>query len=280
MSGKYRENVANRLFTVRNRYCLKHGIWIQVALCGGFLALFPNPSAMAGFKTHLTVSNLCGVGYGGAAYFLYGVPLPTCVLAGGLCGISGMLPDIDSGPGRPLHESLAFAAAVVPMMIVPRFQQLGMSHESIILTAAIVYVLVRFGMGALLKHFTIHRGMFHSIPAAAMAGELAFLLSSGDDVRIRIFNGVAVVIGFLSHLILDEIYSIEWSHFRIKKSFGTAFKFFGEGLWPNLLTYAQLAILTSALFIDPQSPKAHRLQEGATAVQQTAERLIDQEWQR
>jgi hypothetical protein len=229
---------------------------------------------MAGFKTHLTVSNLCGVGYGGAAYFMYGVPLPTCVLAGGLCGISGMLPDIDSGPGRPLHESLAFAAAVVPMMLVPRFQQMGMSHEAIVLAAAATYLLVRFGMGYLLHKFTIHRGMFHSIPAAAVAGEIAFLLASGEDVRIRIFKAAAVVIGFLSHLILDEIYSVEWSHFRIKKSFGTAFKFFGEGLWPNLVTYAQLAILTSMLFVDPQSPQVNRLQKGATAAQQTAEHTV------
>jgi hypothetical protein len=231
---------------------------------------------MAGFKTHLTVSNLCGVGYGGAAYFMVGVPLPTCVLAGGLCGISGMLPDIDSGPGRPLHESLAFAAAVVPMMLVPRFQELKWSHESIVLAAAVAYVVVRFGMGFLLKKFTIHRGMFHSIPAAAMAGELAFLLASGDDVRLRIFKASAVVIGFLSHLILDEIYSVEWTRFRIKKSFGTAFKFFGEGVWPNLLTYAQLLILTSAIFMDPQSPRFHRVQEGAASVQQTATHVVEQ----
>ena len=36
------------------------------------------PSLMAGFKTHITVSSLLGVGYGGAAYWMYGVPWPTC----------------------------------------------------------------------------------------------------------------------------------------------------------------------------------------------------------
>ena len=77
---------------------------------------------MAGFKTHITVSSLLGVGYGGAAYLMYGVPWPTCALAAGLCGVSGMLPDIDSDSGTPLHESMAFAAAVVPMMLLHRFQ--------------------------------------------------------------------------------------------------------------------------------------------------------------
>ena len=56
---------------------------------------------------------------------MYGVPWPTCVLAGGLCGVSGMLPDIDSDSGRPLHESMAFAAAVVPMMLLHRLPALG-----------------------------------------------------------------------------------------------------------------------------------------------------------
>ena len=134
---------------------------------------------MAGFKTHITVSSLLGVGYGGAAYFMYGVPWPTCVLAAGLCGVSGMLPDIDSDSGTPLRESMAFAAAVVPMMLLHRFQQAGMSHEMMILCGAAVYLLIRFGFAALLKRYTVHRGMFHSLPAAAIFGEIAFLLAPG-----------------------------------------------------------------------------------------------------
>src|SRR5688500_4290560 len=51
--------------------------------------------AMAGFKTHITTSTVLGVGYGVGAHMLYGVPIPTCALAAGLCSVSGMLPDID-----------------------------------------------------------------------------------------------------------------------------------------------------------------------------------------
>ena len=121
-----------------------------------------------------------------------------------------MLPDIDSDSGTPLRESMAFAAAVVPMMLLHRFQHWGMSHELIILAGAGVYLLIRFGLAALLKRYTVHRGMFHSLPAAAIFGEIAFLLASGDDVRLRVYKAGAVVLGYLSHLVLDEIYSIEW----------------------------------------------------------------------
>ena len=38
-------------------------------------------STMADFKTHIAASGLLGIGYGGVAFAVYHVPLPTCVLA-------------------------------------------------------------------------------------------------------------------------------------------------------------------------------------------------------
>ena len=95
---------------------------------------------MADFKTHLTTSSFMGVAYGVAARALFDVPLSTCALAGGLCAVSGMLPDVDSGSSKPLRESLAFAAAVVPMMMVDRLQPLGADTELIVLAGALVYL--------------------------------------------------------------------------------------------------------------------------------------------
>ncbi|HEY2882663.1 MAG TPA: metal-dependent hydrolase, partial [Pirellulales bacterium] len=96
---------------------------------------------MAGFKTHITTSSILGLGYGGVAYGVYHLPPSTCILAAGICGVSGMLPDIDSGPGRPLRESMAFAAAVVPMMMVDRFKLMGMDLESIVMVGGLLYLL-------------------------------------------------------------------------------------------------------------------------------------------
>ena len=207
---------------------------------------------MAGFKTHITVSTLAGAGYGAAAYAFFDVPGPACVLAGGLCSVSGMLPDIDSGPGRPLRESLAFAAAVVSTMLVDRFQQFGWSMESIILAGAFVYVLVRFGVAELVKRYTEHRGMFHSIPAAIVFGEIAYLLAAGD-LRLRLYKAGGVVLGYMIHLVLDEMYSVYYVRGRmhVKKSFGTAIKLFDRHkVWPNVSTYAKLAVFTFLAFQD------------------------------
>ena len=207
---------------------------------------------MADFKTHITVSTLAGIGYGAGAHFAYGVPETTCLLAGGLCSVSGMLPDLDSNSGVPLRESLAFAAAVVSMMMVDRFQQLGLSAEMIVLAGAISYLTVRFGVGELLRRFTVHRGMFHSIPAVIIVGELAFLLASGD-VPTRCYKAGGVAAGYLVHLLLDEFFSVEWyrGRMRFKKSFGTALKVFGDKWWPNLTTYAKLGLLSWLVINEP-----------------------------
>ena len=234
---------------------------------------------MAGFKTHLTASSLLGAGYGSAAFVLFDVPLPTCLLAGGLCSVSGMLPDVDSNSGVPLRESLAFGSAVVPMMMIDRFVKFGMSSEMIVLSGAAVYLIVRFVLGEWLRRYTVHRGMFHSLPAAVIFGQLAFLLASGD-VSLRWYKAGAVVIGYLCHLGLDELYSIEWhrGRLRLKKSFGTALKVFSHSWWANISAYAKLAILTWVVLEEPGWMEHFRISAPAPTARQTfsdvAERLV------
>ena len=206
---------------------------------------------MAGFKTHITTSTLLGIGYGGAAHLWYGIPLDQCLLATGLCSVSGMLPDLDSDNGVPLRESLAFGAAVVPMLLIDRFRHLGLSTDGMVLCAAILYVAIRFGFGKLLRAYTRHRGMFHSIPAALIFAELAFLICDCPQTEMRLFKASAVLVGFMSHLLLDEFYSIQWSRFRIKKSFGTAMKLWGKVWWANLSTYGKLILLTYVIINEP-----------------------------
>jgi membrane-bound metal-dependent hydrolase YbcI (DUF457 family) len=201
-----------------------------------------------GFREHITGSTIAGAAYGTAAWYVGDMHPMTCALGGGLCAVAGMLPDLDSGPGIPLKESVAFAAAVVPLMMVHRFQQMGMPLEAMILAGAAIYLTIRFGLSWLLKHYSHHRGMFHSLPAAAIAGQTTFLAFATEEPLRRYFVSSAVVLGFLTHLVLDEIWSVKMGWFgpKVKKSFGTALKFNGPDLWPNLITYA-LAIVLGAL---------------------------------
>src|SRR5690606_30530435 len=55
-----------------------------------------------------------------------------------------------------------------------------------------------------------------------------------------------IAIGFFSHLLLDELYSGQWSGVRItlKKSAGSALKLFGPEFTGNAVAYMLLAGLT------------------------------------
>jgi membrane-bound metal-dependent hydrolase YbcI (DUF457 family) len=198
-----------------------------------------------GFREHITGSTIVGIGYGTAAWYVGEIPPLTCLLGAGLCSVAGMLPDLDSGPGIPLKESVAFAAAVVPVMLLPRLQQISMPAEALILICAAIYLMIRFGVTFLLKKFAVHRGMFHSVPSAAIAGLTAFLIFSSEEPMRRYFVASAVVLGFLTHLILDEIWSVKLGMFgpKIKKSFGTAVKFMGNEAWANIVTYLLVIVL-------------------------------------
>jgi hypothetical protein len=206
---------------------------------------------VADFKTHMTVSTATGAVLALAGYKT-GLPETTCILAWGLCSVSGMLPDLDSDSGRPLREATTLGAAVVPMLMVDRFQRMDLNHESMVLAAALVYITIRFLVAEIFRRYTVHRGMWHSVPAAIIAGMFAFLIMSSEDIRLRMFKTVAVVIGFLSHLILDEIWSVEFRRgkYSFKSSFGTALKLWGHNSWANYVTYGKLALVSVLVWQD------------------------------
>ena len=197
---------------------------------------------MAGFRMHVTTSAVLGCGYAGVGHAAYGVPLDTAIVAGAMCGFSGMLPDLDSDYGVPLRETMAFTAAIVPMLLVGRFQSLELTHDAMVLVAVSLYLFVRFGITNIIRKYTVHRGMFHSIPAGLIFAGLAFIVTGAAPLEIRCYKAGGVLAGFMSHLVLDEIYAVEWKggHWRFKKSFGTALKFWGDDGWANFSTYAKL----------------------------------------
>ncbi len=212
---------------------------------------------MAGFRTHITVSSMFGVGYAGVLHTMYGVPLPTAAVAGTLCGVAGMLPDLDSDGGIPLREVMSFAAATVPILFINRLESLELSRNTIVLISIGLYLFVRFGVAGMIRKFTVHRGMFHSIPAVLIFGGITYLLTGGRPVYERYIMAGGVMAGAMSHLILDEIYSIEFSsgRWRTKKSFGTALKFWGGSGKSTMATYAKLAVVGAGVVGEPGALK-------------------------
>jgi hypothetical protein len=199
----------------------------------------------------MTVSTATGCVYG-LAGLQGGMDWDVCVVAGGLCSVSGMLPDLDSDSGRPLREATTLGAAIVPMLMVERFQKMDYGHEMMVIAAGLVYLFIRFCVAEVFRRYTVHRGMWHSLPAAAIVGMFAFLVMSCEDISVRFFKTFAVVAGFMSHLILDEIWSVDFKRgkYTFKRSFGTALKLWGNDRWANYVTYTKLAIIALLVYQD------------------------------
>jgi hypothetical protein len=132
------------------------------------------------------------------------------------------------------------------------FLGLPSDREMVMLGIVILYLTIRYGVAWVVSRWSVHRGMFHSIPAMLIAAELAYLSYPSDSSRVKFLVGAGVALGFFSHLLLDEIYSVEINGIKVglKKSSGTAIKMFGEAFLPNVLTSAVAGTLTYATLMD------------------------------
>lgn len=207
---------------------------------------------MAGYREHISVSGLCGIAFGAAATFGLGFTPVQAALAGVLTWVGGMLPDLDADGGRPVREISALVGAVVPMIVIRRLVRLFGSVDAAILVAVILYALIRYGGATLIRRCSVHRGMFHSIPALLISAELVYLGYLSEDKMVKLLMAGGVAIGFLSHLILDELYSVQWSGVRVKlkRSAGSALKVFGKAAHANIGCFGFLGLLTWLTLID------------------------------
>lgn len=233
---------------------------------------------MAGFQTHITVSSVLGVGYAWVGHDVYHLDWPSCAVAGMLCAVNGMMPDLDSDSGVPARETLSFASAILPMLLFTRLKHSGVSVEHLLLYGVPLYLLIRFGFGSIFRRFTVHRGMFHSIPAMAITFLITYLICDTGLTTVRIFKAAGSALGFFSHLLLDEIWSIEVSKFgapRLKSSSGTALKFFGHDPIANSMCYGVLLLVGLAAMQDTAAERtalekvyAAKIQASRTATTQ------------
>ncbi|HSQ56499.1 MAG TPA: metal-dependent hydrolase [Gemmata sp.] len=211
---------------------------------------------MAGFRTHITVSGALGVAYGGAAVQPMGFGTDAAVLAAGLTFAGGMLPDLDSDSGTPVREMFGLAAAVVPLLLIPRMAHADMTREAILASVLFGYIIIKYVIANVFRRLTVHRGMYHSIPAMLIAGLVVYLAYHSPDRSIRLLLAGGVMLGFASHLVLDEIYSVDLRGVKIKlkSSAGTAVKFGSSSLIATATCYLILGSLAYLAYLDYNKP--------------------------
>lgn len=100
------------------------------------------------------------------------------------------------------------------------------------------------------KGVTVHRGIFHSVPALGIYALAVYLCAFRYGVEERTLMGLAAAGGVLIHLLLDEMYSVDLGGVRLKQSFGTALSFWKPRTpWISALAWALVAFLAGVAVV-------------------------------
>ncbi|SES35201.1 LexA-binding, inner membrane-associated putative hydrolase [Vreelandella subterranea] len=182
---------------------------------------------MANFRTHITVASAGGMLLAYAGWQLQWWAPSQALLVVVLTAFGGILPDIDADRShsiRLIFNILSIPALVLGVLIL----QPWLSSGQLLVACGGVYVAVRYLAGIAFSRFTVHRGIWHSLLASLLCALLTTAVSFqllSQPAWLAWSHGVAVWAGFVIHLLLDEIYSVDLEGARLKRSFGTALKF-------------------------------------------------------
>ncbi len=181
---------------------------------------------MANFTTHIAAGTVAA-GALATLTLAADVVAPENLVAITMAGVLGsVLPDIDlkdSRPGRAMFAGLGvFFSFAVLFTFATKF---SIAELWILWLGTLVFV--RYGLHAIFHRFCVHRGIWHSLVAAAFssaATAVVYYHILGRHEGVAWLAGAFMFIGFIVHLVLDEMYSVDVMDIRVKSSFGTALK--------------------------------------------------------
>ncbi|MGM8886542.1 metal-dependent hydrolase [Psychrobacter sp. 1U2] len=201
---------------------------------------------MANFNTHLN-----------GAFAVSGVMALTVYKAGliedsgfllcvALGTIGGLLPDLDSDNSTPIKLGFNMASFVFAFGLVMHWRN-DLSLVALMALWLAGYGFMRYIVFHLFTSITVHRGIIHSVPYMAVLGLGMVSLSYyvlGNTLTASWFFGLFLFGGAMVHLALDELYSVNLMGMKMKRSAGTAMKFYQhKDKWWYLLLYVLIALL-------------------------------------
>jgi len=158
--------------------------------------------------------------------------------------IGSIFPDIDLTTSKPARYMRNFVFLISSsfsfLFIINNKEKFFEIFSPISLFLSIIFSLFFI---FLLGKSMIHRGIIHSIPISFLFSIFIFEFFNFINVNYEsnfnsFFISFLFSIGFLTHLLLDEIYSVDIRNKRIKSSFGSALKLFDtKNVFGSLFTY-------------------------------------------
>lgn len=183
---------------------------------------------MANFTTHIAIGTMAA-GLAStmviASNIVPGDQILTLTAAGAL---GSVLPDVDLKDSRPSQAMFSLLAVFMAFAVLFNVGWRYSIAEMWVLWIG-TYLVARYVGGWIFHRLSYHRGIYHSFLAGAF---FAFLTTAvyrhvlGTNETVAWLGGAFMFLGYLVHLTLDEIYSVDVMDVRVKSSFGTALKLF------------------------------------------------------
>jgi hypothetical protein len=217
---------------------------------------------MANFTTHIAVGTVVA---GGLASLTLAADViaPENLIAVTMAGVLGsILPDIDLKESRPSRAMFAGLAVFFSFAVLFTFATSRSIAELWILWLGTM-AFVRYGLHMAFHRLSVHRGIWHSILAGifcAIATAVVFRYVLGRHDGVAWLAGGFMFLGYMTHLVLDEMYSVDVMDTRIKSSFGTALK-----LYDRRYPAATAGMLTACLLTAFLAPSTRPFMEGITS---------------
>ena len=181
---------------------------------------------MANFNTHITYAAAAS-GLLSVLCLQIGLVSQNEALMLALTGtIGGILPDIDLKRSYPSQLLFGMLGIIAAFSVVFRYEDKLSIIELWIVGSGTLWF-VRYPLWSLFHLNTTHRGSIHSIVAGLFVSFSTVAVMShffNTNNILAWFFGLFMFFGFIIHLLLDELYSVDFSNRRIKRSFGTAMK--------------------------------------------------------
>ncbi len=204
---------------------------------------------MANFNTHLNVAFMVSGTLSLTVYKAGLIDDSGFLMCVALGTIGGLLPDLDSDNSTPIKLGFNIISFIFAFGLVMHWRS-ELSLLALIVLWLIGYGFMRYVVFSVFTTITVHRGVIHSVPYMAILGlGLPCLSYYGLQLPLTTswFYGSFLFIGALVHLLLDELYSVNLSNMKMKRSSGTAMKFYQhKDKWWYLLLYATVVLLVYA----------------------------------
>ena len=208
---------------------------------------------MANFNTHLGVAAVASGMLSTLCLQVGFVDAQDALLLAFMGVIGGILPDIDlhySYPSRILFSLLGILMAFLWVFAAEN------QNTIIQLWGAGlgIYLFIRYPIWTMFHKFTVHRGAIHSLITALLFALISSAVSFHLFAKAPFISWLIaffVFAGFVLHLLLDELYSVDFMGHRLKQSFGTALKLFDT---KNPISSGIIAVACIAIWlITPES---------------------------